>query len=196
MTPHGPPGDARARGAGQGLLLRPVQPQDGALLASMLRLQPAQLLRHRFHGAVRPSALWCERMSRVDHRRELALVICTAAPGGEQIVAEGRYFVGDDGLTAECALMVDARWQRHGLGRWLLCALTTAATERGLLQLECQLEHDNKPMLQLAAQCGFAAVAAEQGDQMLRMRSSLPARAVRTDRLGPLASMRPQSAPH
>ena len=110
------PIDARWLGGAQRLLLRPVLPQDEGLLSEFLMAQSADARRNRFHVALRPSPRLCWQMSQVEYRRQLALAVCSLAHGVEQLVADARYCVADDGRSAEFALMVDERWQRQGVG--------------------------------------------------------------------------------
>lgn len=165
--------DARRLCGGQSLLRRPVLPQDDALLAAMLWAQPAQALRWRFHGAVRPSTGWCQRMSRVDYRQQLAMVVCAVGRSDEHLVAEARYSLADDDASADCALMVDTRWHRRGLGRWLLGALLWAAADAGLERLECEVLADNQAMLGLAQSCGFKPLTVAQEGRLLRLQRGL-----------------------
>lgn len=147
--------DARWLGGAKRLLLRPVLPQDEGLLANFLTAQSADARRNRFHAAVSPSPRLCRQMSQVDYRRQLALVVCSLTNGLEQLVAEARYCVADEGRSAEFALMVDERWRRQGVGGWALRALKQAAARAGVARLEGQVLHDNHPMLGLARRCGF-----------------------------------------
>jgi acetyltransferase len=165
--------ETRCLAGGKNLVLRPVLPQDEARLAAMLQAQSADALRRRFHGAVRPSACWCRRMSRVDYRQQLALVVCAWASPEEHVVGEARYSLLDDALSADCAMMVDSRWQRRGLGRWMLGALLHAAADAGLQALTCEVLIDNQPMLTLAQRCGFTPVALAHDGRLLRLQRSL-----------------------
>lgn len=167
--------DARWLGGVQRMLLRPILPQDEGLLSAFLLAQSAHARRNRFHAAFSPSPLVCRQMSQVDYRRQLALVVCSLADGVEQVVAEARYCVADDGRSAEFALMVDERWQRQGVGGWALCALKEAATRAGVARLEGEVLPDNRPMLGLARRCGFLFGPDPQDEQLVRVQCRLAA---------------------
>ena len=165
--------DARWLSGSQRLLLRPVLPQDDHLLAAMVLAQSAQARRNRFHSAVKPSPAFCQQMSQVDYRQHLALVVCSMAGGVEQLVADARYSVAANGLSAEFALMVDERWQRRGIGRWALLALQQAAENAGLTWLEGEVLQGNHAMLDLAQRCGFACTPGSQDEGVVRVRRQL-----------------------
>jgi len=138
------------------LTLRPILPQDEELLGELLNgLSPAAR-RNRFHGAMKVSPTQLRQMSCVDFRRQLALVITAHIDGAERLIADARYSVLDDGLSAEFALVVCERWQRLGLGAWAMQSLQHAATGAGLEWLNGDVLQANTPMLRLMEHCGFA----------------------------------------
>lgn len=165
--------DLRWLGGAQRLLLRPVLPQDDRLLSALVLAQSASARRNRFHGAVRPSPRLCQQLSQVDYRRHMALVVSTVADGVEQLVADARYGVTDDGQSAEFALMVDERWQRLGVGAWALGALQQAAAGAGLTWLQGVVLEDNQAMLQLARRCGFASNPDPQDARLVQVQQRL-----------------------
>lgn len=180
--------DARWLSGTHRLLLRPVLPQDAHLLSALVLAQSAQARRNRFHSTVKPSTALCQQMSQVDYRQHLALVVCSMAGGVEQVVADARYSVAANGLSAELALMVDERWQRQGIGRWALLALQRAAAHAGLTWLEGEVLQGNHAMLGLAQRCGFACIPGSQDEGVVRVRryvAALQASAADTDRAYP-----------
>lgn len=105
---------------GTRVTMRPVLPQDSALLGELIGRLYSNSRRNRFHAAVnRLSAAQLRQMSCVDYQQHMALVITTAKHGQEQVIAEARYFVDEPGQDdiAQFAITVDDRWQRRGLGR-------------------------------------------------------------------------------
>lgn len=167
--------DARWLSGPRRLLLRPVLPQDAHLLSALVLAQSAQARRNRFHSTVKPSTALCQQMSQVDYRQHLALVVCSMAGGVEQVVADARYSVAANGLSAELALMVDERWQRQGIGRWALLALQQAAANAGLTWLEGEVLQGNDAMLGLAQRCGFACTPGSQDERVVRVRRHVAA---------------------
>lgn len=164
-------------GAGQ-LTLRPVLPQDAPLLAALVaRLSPAAR-RWRFHGAGVLSYPQLQQMSCVDYRRQLALVITAQLEGHEQLLADARYSVDDDGQGADFAVLVDERWQRHGLGRWAMSTLQRAADVAGLQWLHGEVLHSNAPMQALMRRCGFALSPDPDDEQLLHAQRRLGKHAI------------------
>lgn len=102
-----------------------------------------------------PPAL-VERFTRVDGRREVALVV--GDPGHGEFVAVGRFAPIPGTSNAEFALVVADAWQHRGLGRALLERLCRAARAAGYAALHGYVLADNRDMIQLAAKLGFTPV--------------------------------------
>ncbi len=158
---------------GAPLSLRPVRPADAPLLAALVNGLPAAARRNRFHGAVQLSAQRLAQMCQVDPQQQLALVVSTQADGSTCLVADARCCIAGDGLSADFALMVDARWQRHGLGGWALQALLAACSQAGLQWLRGDVLDHNLPMLALAQRCGFATSPDPDDARLLRVQRRL-----------------------
>lgn len=140
---------------GRRVLLRPVHHSDAAALALFFAaLSPrARLL--RFHGAVnRLPDLVLQSMTTQVPARHIALVaLGTTDDGVQQLLAEARYAISDDG-EAEFAVAVADAWQRQGLGRALVQRLAVHARASGLRRLHGSVLPGNEPMLQLMAGLG------------------------------------------
>ncbi len=157
------------------LTLRPVLPQDVQPLTELVsRLSPGAR-RNRFHGAMTLSASHLLQMCCVDHINHLALVVTATVQGEEQLIADARYCLDDDGEGAEFALLVDESWQRHGIGGWALRTLQRGAAQAGLRWLQGDVLHDNAPMLALAQRCGFALSPDPQDERLMKAQHRLGA---------------------
>ncbi len=77
-------------------------------------------------------------------------------PQVDSVRSEARYGVDDDRCGAEFALLVDARWQRRGVGAWAMRPLQHAAARSGLQWLHGDVLAGNAPMLGLMRRCGLA----------------------------------------
>ena len=168
--------DQRRLGRQQSLTLRPVLPQDARLLGDLVAgLSPAAR-RNRFHGAMKLSAAHLQQMSHVDYQRQLALVVTTLVDGMEHIIADARYVVQAGALeAAEFAVMVDERWQRHGIARWALQVLQQAASQAGLQRLHGGVLAGNAPMLALMQHCGFETAPHPEEDGLMQAQRRLGA---------------------
>lgn len=156
---------------GRHVTLRPVLPQDAALEQDFVaRLSPATR-RMRFHGGISGlAAAQAARMSSVDYRQELALVV-TALEGlpaddddeedgdatevREVLVADARYVRCADGRSAEFAIVVADDFAGLGIAQRLVAALCEGARRGGLRWLRGEVLADNHRMLALMQRCGF-----------------------------------------
>ena len=195
--------DLRTQGA-QRLLLRPVLPQDDLLLAEWLADLSPESRRNRFHGSLKLPFPAVQRMCTVDHVRQLALVVTTGRDGDEQLLADARYVVADDGQSAEFALLVHDGWRRRGLGDWAIQALEQAAWRAGLHWLTGDVLADNTAMLALLQRRGFVLSPDPEDDRLVlvQRRLGLPAAAQPQRRVGLQAWLRgllpghPANPPH
>jgi acetyltransferase len=159
---------------GARLLLRPVLPQDGALLSSMIQGLSRTTRRNRFHGAVNAlSSDALRHMTCVDYRRHVAFVITTFQADRERVVADARFVIDERGDGAEFALVVDDQWQRLGLGVRAMQALGLAAQRQGLSWLHGCVLSANVPMLSLMQSCQFSCVADREDESLVRVERRL-----------------------
>lgn len=155
------------------LTLRPICPQDDERLATLLNgLAPAGR-RNRFHGAVALSPAQVQAMTHVDPRCQPAWVVSVHIDGAEQLIADLRYSVADDGLAAEFALVVGEPWQRLGVGAWAMHSLQRLAAAAGLQWLDGAVLRSNLPMLGLMQRCGFALCPDPEDDQIIQVQRRL-----------------------
>ncbi|HEY5552598.1 MAG TPA: GNAT family N-acetyltransferase [Opitutaceae bacterium] len=85
----------------------------------------------------------------VDRRRDVALAIFEVQGPREVIHAVGRYYLSDDGRSAEVAFVTRESRRRFGMARCLLERLISTAVKRGLDSLTSIVRSDNEPMLGL-----------------------------------------------
>lgn len=155
------------------LTLRPVLPQDHLLLAGLVLGLSPSARRNRFHGAIKLSSSHLQQMSCVDYQRQMALVVTAFVDGAERLIADARYVVESDQQGAEFALVVDERWQRHGIGAWALRALERAAIVAGLQRLHGDVLEDNLPMLSLMERCTYTLKTHREDHRLVRAQCRL-----------------------
>jgi len=148
--------EALALRDGRRVTLRPMHRSDAPALHQFFfgSLSPrARLL--RFHGAINhlpDSAL--QALTTQVPRRHVALVALASTDDGlQQLLAEARYVVEDEG-EAEFAIAVADAWQGQGLGRALVQRLAAHARAEGIPVLHGAVVPGNEPMLRLMGSLG------------------------------------------
>jgi acetyltransferase len=170
--------DAWRLSDGTRIVLRPVQPQDSPLLSAMMARLSAQTKYNRFHGTVNNlTSTHLRYMSCVDQQRHVAFVLTTLQNGEEHIIADARYVVDENAAdeSAEFAIMVEDQWQRFGLAKHAMQALTTAASNNGLRWLHGDVLAENCPMLALMEHCHFCCTPDRNDGKMVHAEISLHA---------------------
>ncbi|HVC13958.1 MAG TPA: GNAT family N-acetyltransferase [Acidimicrobiales bacterium] len=143
--------DARIRN-GEVVHVRPIRPDDGAMLVAfhaLLSPQSIYLRFFNFHPVL--SAREVERFTNVDYVDRLALVVLAAG----RLVAVGRYdrLAGTD--DAEVAFLVEDDYQHQGIGTLLADELARAARARGVRGFVADTLAENVGMLEMFRATGF-----------------------------------------
>ena len=124
--------------------MRPIRPQDKALLASgHAHLSPETIRRRYLSAKPRLTQADLRYLTEVDGQDHVALVATTTA-GPQEIVAVGR-FVRDRAQpdVAEFAIVVADAYQRRGLGTQLARRLAEEARTRGIRRFRAVTLADN-----------------------------------------------------
>ena len=137
---------------GTKVLLRPLLPSDRAALDSALHALSSESVRRRFFSAGTPSQRLVDYLVDIDYVDHFAWVALDAATG--EGVAVARYVRERGTPTAEMAFTTVDRFQRHGVGTFLLGALGVAAREAGVSQLVAYVMEDNTAMRAVFAKAG------------------------------------------
>ena len=161
---------------GTTVLVRPVGPDDRALLADGFeRLSPESRYR-RFFAPLRVlSDSFLEYLTLIDYVNHFAWGALGRDGDGRWLgVGLSRYVRLADPAAAEAAVTVVDDWQGRGLGRILLDALVLEALENGITRFEGDVLAENHPMQELLRRTGARFCA--EGDGVLRFSIDLPAR--------------------
>jgi acetyltransferase len=162
-----PPGLARTVKLEDGtpVLLRPIRPEDAEIETEFVHKLSETSRYLRFMSAVReltPAML--ARFTQIDYDREMAIIAVVESEGHEVQVGVARYVINPDGETAEFAIVVADQWQRRGLGRRMMAALSEVARARGIRSLIGFVLGGNHSMLQLCEKLGFE-ISESAGDR-------------------------------
>jgi RimJ/RimL family protein N-acetyltransferase len=141
--------------SGGRLHVRPIRPDDAARLQAFHGRLSRSSIFFRFFSHV--SVLTDERaayFTTIDYQRRMALVAVEGDGDSEAIIGVARYDLLDDG-RAELGLIVEDRFQRHGVGKALFWALVAAARARGVQTLVANILPENERMLGLLTDSGL-----------------------------------------
>lgn len=139
--------------------VRPLHAGDEPRLQEFFQSHTPDTIYERYGCLV--STMTAERASalvNVDQTRDCALGIFAPAPGGELLLAVGRYCLDTSGGAAELAFVVRENMRGLGMGTTLLRLLTQTARARGLARLWAQTNNHNADMLGIFRRAGFTLV--------------------------------------
>src|ERR1700680_3030535 len=122
------------------VFLRPIRPEDGELLRDLL-------------ANMSPELVW--RLSHVDYQHDIALLALAADSGTILGVAR----LGGDDHGAEFAIALRSDLKGHGLGWLLMPHMLDLAARRGLAEVHGVVLRENKRMLKMCREMGFAIEA-------------------------------------
>lgn len=150
---------------GRPVTLRPIRPEDGESLGTMVRAMSAQSRYFRFLHAINElSPLMLAQFTKLDYDRAMAFV---ADLGDGEIAGVSRYSIESDGRAGEFAVSVADDRQGLGLATALMRVLIEHATERGLERLWGDVLRDNAPMRALMKSLGFTARRSADDPELL-----------------------------
>lgn len=137
--------------------LRPVRPEDAALIAGLIGACDAEDLRFRFLGGLSSkSERLGARLAQIDYRREMAfLAVDLAADEEGHAAALARMTADPDNERAEFSILVRSDLKGRGLGKVMLRRLIDYARMRGVKMLWGDVDSGNARMLALADELGF-----------------------------------------
>jgi acetyltransferase len=146
---------------GTPVTIRPIRPEDEPLMVKFHQTLSERSVQLRyFHALQLSQRVAHERLTRIcfnDYDREMALVAehRDAASGEREIAAVSRLIKLHDAPEAECALLVNDRFQGRGLGLELLRRLIQVGREEKLRRITADIMPDNHVMQALCKKLGF-----------------------------------------
>jgi acetyltransferase len=162
--------EASVEHRGRTLSIRPVRPDDEALLVAFVHALSPQDRRFRFFGTFHDlSHALAVRLTQIDYDREMAFLLLD----GSTLIGVGRLTAGADVEQAEFALTVASGRQRRGHGELLLRHVLAYARSRGIKRVVGQIMGENRGMLELAKHLGFVRVPAASNNSEITVVKSL-----------------------
>jgi acetyltransferase len=148
---------------GRAITLRPIRPEDEAQhLAFLERLDPVDVRLRVFYSRRSIARSELARLTQIDYEREMAFIATAPlAAGGEETLGVVRATCDPDNHDAEFGIVVRSDLKGGGLGLILMRKLIAYLRARGTRRLVATVLRENRRMLELAAELGFAT-AAEQ----------------------------------
>src|SRR5262249_48648650 len=129
---------------GETLRLRPIRPDDEALLQAFVRAMTPEDIRLRFFGPLRElTHEMAARLTQIDYDREMAFLLLD----DKQLLGVGRLAADPGFEQAEFALAVLSAKQGHGYGGLLLNHVLQYAKVRGVRRVIGQVLRENHKML-------------------------------------------------
>jgi acetyltransferase len=145
---------------GERLHIRPIRPDDEALLQRFVRHMSAEDIRLRFFGPLRElTHEMAARLTQIDYDREMAFLLLD----GEELLGVGRLAADPGFEQAEFALIIASDRQRRGYGALLLGHVLDYAKARGIKRVVGHILRENHRMIGLSKRLGFAPQAGRVG---------------------------------
>ncbi len=132
---------------GQLVLIRPIRPDDKAMLADGLRhLSETSVQRRFLSPKPRLSRSELRYLTEVDGKSHVALVAEYPGEPVRRLIAVARYVrLPEDPHAAEAAIVVGDDWQGRGLGSLLAEQLAEHARVNGIERFTATMASDNEP---------------------------------------------------
>ena len=140
---------------GSPVTLRPIRPEDEALLDELFNSLSEETMRFRFFQIIRE--MTHETLTRycsLDYDREVGMV-AEMHKDKRKIIGAGRLILEPGRKTGEFAVVVGDQWQGQGLGSKLMDCIVEIGKDMGLETVYGLVSSDNPKMLALCAKKGF-----------------------------------------
>ena len=135
------------------VLIRPIRPDDKALLANGLaKLSDASVQRRFLAPKTRFSRAELRYLTEIDQHDHVAFAAESPLQPVRHLIAVARYVRDREHPdTAEAAIVVADDWQGRGLGSLLADRLAITAREEGIARFTATMMSDNRPAQRLMA---------------------------------------------
>lgn len=136
-------------------LLRPLHPSDMKALQDFFYSHDEETVRLRYgYHRDRMTGESAYKLAAVDQTKDLALGLFIENRGRQDLRAIGRYYLDDNGTSAEAAFVVHESTRRSGMAGFLLGELAAVAKRRGVMELWADVLPENRAMAGLFLKAG------------------------------------------
>ena len=168
-------------------VLRPIRPEDGESIRTLVREMSAESRYFRFMHAINElSPQMVAQFTKLDYERQMAFVAEASRADGARleagagaradgVVGVSRYTMDGERREGEFAVSVADSWQGVGLAGALMRLLIEHASAQGLALLRGDVLRSNKPMHRLMASLGFESRGDPDDRDILIFTLALPA---------------------
>lgn len=141
---------------GTRVVIRPIQPRDGALERRFIEALSPASRRFRFLDTMlSPSEALIVQMTHIDQEHDAAYVAVIDVDGSESEIGVARFYAAPTGHDCEFAVTVADAWQMKGLGTLLVERLIEIARSRGITKMHSSDAADNAAMRKFAKHLNF-----------------------------------------
>jgi len=150
---------------GTQIYFRPIHPTDEPRMRTLFYNLSQETIYYRFmqHLQTIPRKQIME-MTYIDPRTEVAILATVPEAHGEDIIAVGRYYLDAKTNRAEVAFVVADKWQRKGIGTFLLNHLIKIARRSGLSGFTAEVLRTNRAMQAVFNRANCKVRSQLQGD--------------------------------
>ncbi len=168
-------------GDGTAVCVRAIRPDDKERLRiAFARLSPRSVYQRFFHTVNELSADDLRRLTEIDFRDQVAIVLTVGTGCDERLIAVGQYVCEvPGGSVAEVAFTVADDYQHCGAATLLLREIVAIARERGVRKFVAHVLSDNRAMLEVFRRSNLP-LRESFGDGSCRVAMILPAAAPAT----------------
>ena len=142
---------------GTPVLLRPIKPEDEALVYRLLQSCSEQTIYFRYFHRIRKFTRdLIIRFTQNDYDREIAIIAVGQPPGPPLMFGVCRLVMTPNREQGEFAILVGDPWQGKGLGATLMERILWVAKDCGVRYLYGDVLLENEPMLGMMRRLGFS----------------------------------------
>jgi acetyltransferase len=142
---------------GKAVHVRAIRPEDETLYSDFFAAETADDLRSRFFGPVKQrDHAFFSRFTDIDYAKAMAFIALDECSGEMLGVARLHDDADASSGLAEFAIIVRSDRKGRGLGWQLMQLIVAYARAKGLRAIKGQVLHENRAMLDMCKELGFA----------------------------------------